>query len=160
MLIGLPPFLIIRFVPFRLLMETRMAFRKKSRKILQKIVSSLYTHGKGKNSRFFRKIHIIFITGLFAPTPNSWERSKVNLLCKKVFILILNSQENAEIKDFEKIFFYSSLISLGKVQKVNHITKILGFFISLTLNSRESEKMKGFAKIFFSSTGRSLKRQK
>jgi hypothetical protein len=129
MLIGLPPFLIIRFVPFCLLMETRMAFRKKSAKFLMKNFSPHSTlTGKAKIQGFFRKIHIIFITGLFAPTPNSWERSKVNPLCKKVFILILNSQENAEIKNFEKIFFYSSLISLGKVQKVNHITKILRFF--------------------------------
>ena len=101
---------------------------EKSAKFLMKIfLHTLHSRERQKFKGFWKDSHK-FHNWVVCPTPNSWERSKVNPLCKKVFILIINSQENTEIKDFEKIFFYSSLISLGKVQKVNHITKILRFF--------------------------------
>jgi hypothetical protein len=79
----------------------------------EKFFSSLYTHEKGKNSRVFGKIHINFIIGLFAPTPNSWERSKVNPLCKKVFIPHSKLTRKRKKEGFLKNIFYSSPISHG-----------------------------------------------
>ena len=150
MLIGLPPFLIIRFVPSN---GNENGFSEKICEIsYEKFFSSLYTHEKGKNSRVFKIIHTNFIIDLFALTQTLGRGQKSTPCAKKVFILILNSQENAEIKDFEKIFFYSSLISLGKVQKVNHITKILGFFYFTHPKLTRKQKNEGFLKnIFYSS---------
>ena len=77
-------------------------FWKKFAKILMKIfLLTLHSRERQKFNRFYKNSHKFHNCGYLPPTLNSWERSKVNLLGQKSFLLTLKSREGVKIKDFE-----------------------------------------------------------
>ena len=81
-----------------------LRFGKSLQKFLWKFFSSLYTHGKGKNSTVFIRIHTNFTIVVIYPHSKLLGEVKSQPPWAKIFLLTLKPREVVKIKDFENFF--------------------------------------------------------